>query len=357
MAILRTEFKQAAFRADGPPRTLKERREQRGREEAREEARRLEKQRQDRTIRDWGDLYLSWKHSSQNKQYSNEKSRLERYVYPRLGDLPATQVTKREVQSLVKRLTKTKSKSSNRILSSRTIEDILLSLQKVLKFSGIERPPTRGVTIPKYDNKAQRYFTPEEAQQLLAELRKRSERTHDQAVLALDQGLRAGEVLKLKDFHVDLDAGTIQIVDSKNRARNRTLFLTKRSREVLKKYVPTKKTGAYLFPPKHGGGDHQREIPKSYSETIQDLGWNNGITDRRFRANFHTLRHTYGSWLIQSGQVSLHELQELMGHTSIMTTQRYAHLAPDRQVRSAGVIDSVVRQVPAVESPDDSSGC
>lgn len=47
--------------------------------------------------------------------------------------------------------------------------------------------------------------------------------------------------------------------------------------------------------------------------------------------HWHDLRHTYASWLIQSG-VSMRVAQELLGHSSITMTQRYSHLAPKHLV-------------------------
>ena len=46
------------------------------------------------------------------------------------------------------------------------------------------------------------------------------------------------------------------------------------------------------------------------------------------RLHFHSLRHTFASWLVQDG-VSLYEVQKLLGHSNIAVTQVYSHLQPE----------------------------
>jgi site-specific recombinase XerD len=45
------------------------------------------------------------------------------------------------------------------------------------------------------------------------------------------------------------------------------------------------------------------------------------------RLHFHSLRHTFATWLVQNG-VGIYEVQKLLGHSSVAVTQVYAHLAP-----------------------------
>lgn len=56
----------------------------------------------------------------------------------------------------------------------------------------------------------------------------------------------------------------------------------------------------------------------------------------------HDLRHTYASWLLQSGRVSIEALSELLGHASIAVTQRYAHLADTQWGSVVGALDAKV---------------
>jgi site-specific recombinase XerD len=54
----------------------------------------------------------------------------------------------------------------------------------------------------------------------------------------------------------------------------------------------------------------------------------------------HDLRHTFASWLVQKG-VSLYEVRDILGHSSIKLTERYAHLAPENLVGAISKLGSL----------------
>ena len=70
--------------------------------------------------------------------------------------------------------------------------------------------------------------------------------------------------------------------------------------------------------------------PKTFSRIVEKSGLNDGVTDRIHKVVFHTLRHTFASWLIQKG-VTLEVVSKLLGHSSLQMTMRYAHLDPVNQ--------------------------
>jgi site-specific recombinase XerD len=62
-----------------------------------------------------------------------------------------------------------------------------------------------------------------------------------------------------------------------------------------------------------------------------------GLADVRI----HDLRHSFASFLVNGGR-SLYEVQKILGHTQIKTTQRYAHLANDTLLDAANQVSKLV---------------
>ena len=79
------------------------------------------------------------------------------------------------------------------------------------------------------------------------------------------------------------------------------------------------------------GGRPWKLVRKSFEAAVRRAG----ITDFRF----HDLRHTCASWLVMAG-ADLVSVQKQLGHTTIGTTMRYAHLSPGHLKKSSNLIGS-----------------
>jgi site-specific recombinase XerD len=69
------------------------------------------------------------------------------------------------------------------------------------------------------------------------------------------------------------------------------------------------------------------QVSETFNRAVNELKLNEGVTDRRQKVVFHSLRHTFASWHAMNG-TDLYTLQKLLGHSSISLVERYAHLAP-----------------------------
>ncbi len=138
------------------------------------------------------------------------------------------------------------------------------------------------------------------------------EELHDLMVVAVDTGFRRGELLRLspKDLihgKLHLHAGTTKS------GKGRAVPVTQRVAEIITRRANQRKVFDISAPALR----HQWVILKRAMK-LED--------DPQFV--FHMLRHTCASRLVQNG-VPLAVVQAWMGHSTIMTTMRYAHLSPD----------------------------
>lgn len=88
------------------------------------------------------------------------------------------------------------------------------------------------------------------------------------------------------------------------------------------------------------GGVKIVQMSQTFKRQADKL-FNKGVDDPRQRVFFHTLRHTYASWLVTEG-VDLYRVKELLGHKDLTMTQRYAHLAPDTLRNAVHVLEQAL---------------
>ena len=194
--------------------------------------------------------------------------------------------------------------------------------------------PTKLITLPKRDNKRQRYLSKKECDLLLLNLKSRSQTVYVMAVLAIDCGLRFGEIAALSWEDCDFGEGNILIRDPKSSV-NRYAFMTKRVKKVLIELQGTAALSGLIFIDKNG--NKLTRISNTF-RVVADSLFNESISDRRLKVCFHTLRHTFASRLVSEG-VSLYEVRELMGHSDFSMTQRYSHLSPEGLRKAIQILD------------------
>ncbi|MCT4534777.1 site-specific integrase [Halodesulfovibrio sp.] len=246
------------------------------------------------------------------------------WLSPALGTTPLSEITPGTLTLIKNDMLEKRKTPSTVKYAMRVFSQVWNTAQKEGIVVGIN--PTKGVSIPKADNARSRFLTKEESELLLSTLKPKSQQTHDMALLALYCGLRFGEIAKLTWNYVDLLHETLTIVDAKNKGKNRPAFMTKKVVAMLtaQKEMADSATGL-VFPSRVG--TIQSSVSKTFSRTADEM-FNVNVTDSRQKVCFHTLRHTFASWLVQRG-VDLFKVKELMGHEDIKMTQRYSHLAPD----------------------------
>ncbi len=289
--------------------------------------------------------YMAAQIAKDAKSLKAEVQLMKNHIVPYFNDTPLRDITTSMMDLFLQHMAKKKSKHTGNHLSPRTIQYTLAVMRQIWNYAlsrGLtDTPyPAKQIKAPTEDNKRTRYLQREEAEQLLEILKTRSQTTHDLALLSLFCGLRAGELFKLQWADINFEQGFIHIRDRKNKDSG-TAWITPRLKAMLENRYKGQSGQDFVFPSTKG--EQKSFTSKLFSKVVDELGLNDNIADKRDKIVFHSLRHTYASWLAQKG-VPLHSLAGLMGHKTTTMTQRYAHLSPEVQQKHAMLIDDTPPQ-------------
>lgn len=193
---------------------------------------------------------------------------------------------------------------------------------KAIAWEMTERNPVKGVELFAEDNQIERILTEEEESQLLNACVDRLEYLRSIITMALHTGMRRGELLSLKWTNVNLPFGQIVVeATSAKSKRRRPLPMNTAVRAVLEK-LKVRAVSGYVFSRPNGKPYNKWTVYDDFEEVRQQAG----IEGLRF----HDLRHTFATRLSAKG-VDIVTIKDLLGHSSITTTMRYAHSHSHRQ--------------------------
>lgn len=335
---------------------LAERRAAKARERAERDVRRLALQRETLTLRKYlTDTYGPWL-DARGKTGAETQSRIKA-VFADLLDVPLHEFTNWHVERW-----KTKRNKEGRTPGTinRDLNPLKALFARATEWGHLARHPLNALKPERTDRFAVvRYLSRDEETRLRNALTARDDerrRARDQAnawrqerhrdpwpplgtytdhltpivLLALNTGLRRGEIFKLRWGAVDWIHRLVTVSgDTAKTATTRHVDLNDEALDVLMTWrtvrfgEKTAPADEVVFP--NSEGQPLDNVQSSWEELLKDAE----VT--RFR--FHDLRHTFASKLVQRG-VPLQVVAQLLGHASVLMTQRYAHLAPS-QTREA----------------------
>jgi integrase len=185
------------------------------------------------------------------------------------------------------------------------------------------RNPVRGVKFLEEDNLQIRSLSEADEENLLQCC---SPYLQDLVTFAINTGLRLGEILNLRWEEVDLENAAIKMLVRKNR-RMLEVPLNDRALALVNGWSGLRKCEYVFYNPETGG--QWKDLWLGLKKACRKAGLND--------VTWHTFRHTFASRLTRNG-ADLVTVKELLGHSSVSVTMRYAHTNRDAKRRAVGLI-------------------
>ena len=197
----------------------------------------------------------------------------------------------------------------------------------------VEEDPAELLRAPKVSQKLTNYLTVDEVFHLLESQRPDDPLgLRDMAIweLGYGAGLRVGELASLDLGAVDRKQGLIRVVGKGD--KERVVPVGRKALQALSRYLAVRGElveGApeeqALFVNYRGGRLSQRGMRKLLKAHLLESGLDTSLTP-------HGLRHSFATHMLDSG-ADLRSIQEMLGHSSLSTTQRYTHVSVDQLMR------------------------
>ena len=233
-------------------------------------------------------------------------------------------VTTPEINEYILKLIRTKGISSSQ--QNQRINAIKFYYEKVL---GRKRM-YYNVNRPKKEKRMPRILTVEEVELLLKHC---NNLKHKCILMALySGGLRRSELINLKISDIDSQRMLIRITNSKGN-KDRNTLLSEKLLKLLRDYYRYHKPKYWLFEGQGGGQYSATSIANILRKALKKAQIDKNATP-------HTLRHSFATHLLEQG-INLRYIQELLGHSSIKTTEIYTHVSSKQLSKIKNPLDNL----------------
>jgi len=192
-----------------------------------------------------------------------------------------------------------------------------VAVKRFLEFIGLG-DRISGFELPRRERRLPRYLEPEEVASMVEACTSLRDRVI--ILLLFATGLRVSELVSLRKDDVDLEKRSIRVRGKGG--KERVVYFPEALVPLFKAYMEgLPESAEYLFPSVEGHM-HYTTVERIVKKAAASAGLKKKVTP-------HMLRHSFATHSLAMG-LDLREIQELLGHSSLSTTQVYAHVSRER---------------------------
>lgn len=264
--------------------------------------------------------------------YGNDLTELQQFLTP---DLDIKTITKENLLLCIGQLSKQRKAAAT---VNRFIAAVRSLFAYARKFGYIDKNPAIEIKTVKLPKRVPNFMTQSEVEQL-CDTPKKNEllwESRDYAILTMlySSGCRISEItnLTLEDFCDNYHAA---IVTGKGN-KQRKVYFAEESRKALAAYLPDRKrviAENKILEPTHQLFVNLRGMPITTGGMRYIITRYSGVEGTNHHINPHAFRHTFATTLLSNG-ADVRMVQEMLGHSSISTTQRYTHITTEKLIET-----------------------
>lgn len=305
---------------------------------------------------------------------------IDQYIKPKLGSFYLKALSPGALQHFIDEVSQEPNKHTHKPLAKHSVEIIYTVLKSAFRkavypYQFIKDNPMNYVEMPKYHidprktREKLKIITLEQYQQIL-DMTPISHHFYMPLVIAFGTGMRRGEVCGLQWDMVDLEAGSIHVERNMIQLKKKDLPKEKREHPYKIEGVKTPSSyrtiyiDQYLIDELHNWRKRQMANRIKYGEYYDDTNFvcthENGmpVTPSSIKSrctivsetlgfpfNFHSLRHTHATLLLENGAKEK-EIQERLGHSRISTTlDTYSHVTRNMKKSTMNIFERIQNDI------------